>query len=113
MISVAAVSNSHVYAPPLHVLGPDAPESLRSIPMAAAFEAPAAAQRTLVDVTTITGTNGRPVESRLCGLGVDPNDPTSNPLPADRSPAPSCSHRAALHVPLEGARAQAAAARSG
>ena len=81
-ISVAAVSNSHVYAPPLHVLAPDAPESLRTIPMAAPLEVPATTQRTLVDVTTIIGTNGRPVDAKLCGLGVDPNDATSNPLPA-------------------------------
>jgi minor extracellular serine protease Vpr len=81
-ISVAAVSNSHVYAPPLHVLAPDAPESLRTIPMAAPIGVPATTQRTLVDVTSIMGTNGRPVDSKLCGLGIDPNDETSNPLPA-------------------------------
>jgi subtilisin family serine protease len=82
-ISVAAVSNTHVFAPPLHVVAPDAPVSLRTIPMAAAFNAPAAGQqRALVDVTTIMGRNGRPVDARLCGLGIDPNDPSSNPLPA-------------------------------
>ena len=81
-ISVAAVSNSHVYAPPLHVLAPDAPESLRTIPLAAPLGVPATTQRTLVDVTSIMGTNGRPVDSKLCGLGIDPNDATSNPLPA-------------------------------
>ena len=37
-ISVAAVSNSHVFAPPLRVLAADAPVSLQTIPMAAAFE---------------------------------------------------------------------------
>jgi minor extracellular serine protease Vpr len=81
-ISVAAVSNSHVYAPPLHVVAPDAPESLRTIPLAAPLGVPATTQRTLVDVTSIMGTNGRPVDSKLCGLGIDPNDATSNPLPA-------------------------------
>ena len=82
-ISVAAVSNTHVFAPPLQVLAADAPVSLRNIPMAAAFDPPAATQqRTLVDVTTIMGRNGRPVDSLLCGLGLDPNDPNSNALPA-------------------------------
>ena len=82
-ISVAAVSNTHVYAPPLQVLAPDAPVSLQTIPMAAAFKAPATEQRqTLVDVTTIIGRNGSPVDALLCGLGIDPNDAGSNPLPA-------------------------------
>ena len=81
-ISVAATSNEHVYAPPLHVLAADAPASLRSIPLAGALGDAAAAPRTLVDVTSIMGTNGRPVDARLCGLGVDPNDASSNPLPA-------------------------------
>ena len=82
-ISVAAVSNTHVFAPPLRVVALDAPVSLRTIPMAAAFNAPATdQQRTLVDVTTIMGRNGRPVDARLCGLGIDPNDASSNPLPA-------------------------------
>ena len=81
-ISVAATSNVHVYAPPLHVLAADAPASLRTIPLAAAFDVPATAQRTLVDVTSIVGTNGRPVDTRLCGAAADPNDAGSNPLPA-------------------------------
>src|SRR3546814_5121573 len=53
--------------------------SLQTMPMAAAFDAPATdQQRTLIDVTTIMGRNGRPVDAELCGLGLDPNDPTSN-----------------------------------
>jgi minor extracellular serine protease Vpr len=82
-ISVAAVSNSHVFAPPLRVVAADAPVSLQTIPMAAAFDAPATdQQRTLVDVTTIMGRNGRPVDPLLCGAGGDPNDPSSTQLPA-------------------------------
>ena len=80
-ISVAATSNAHVFAPPLHVLDPRAPESLRTIPMPAAFGVPATAQRTLVDVASIMGATGEPVDARLCGTGNDPNDPSSNPLP--------------------------------
>ena len=83
-ISVAAVSNSHVFAPALHVLAPDAPESLRSIPIGRGVASPPAWARA-ADARRrrrrSSGTNGRPVEPRLCGLGVDPNDPTSNPLP--------------------------------
>jgi subtilisin family serine protease len=82
-ISVAATSNVHVYAPPLHVLAADAPASLRTIPIAAAFDVPAAPnQATLVDVTSILGANGSPVDTKLCGVAGDPNDARSNPLPA-------------------------------
>jgi minor extracellular serine protease Vpr len=82
-ISVAATSNVHVYAPPLRVLAGDAPASLRTIPIAAAFDVPASTgERTLVDVASIVGTNGRPVDTRLCGAAGDPNDARSNPLPA-------------------------------
>ena len=56
------------------------------------------------------GTNGRPVESRLCGLGVDPNDPTSNPLPRGSLTGAVARIARRLHVPLEGAARQAAGA---
>ena len=80
-ISVAAVSNTHVFAPPSTCSrrmrpSPSVDPDGRGVRAAGRH-----AQRTLVDVTTIMGTNGRPVDPRLCGLGVDPNDPTSNPLP--------------------------------
>jgi minor extracellular serine protease Vpr len=83
-ITVAATSNAHVYAPALSVRDAGAPANLRQIP----FEAPGGtvpgawgtSDRTLVDVASITGTNGRPVNSHLCGLGRDPNL-GRNPLP--------------------------------
>jgi len=74
-ISVAAVTNAHVFAPVLSVLSPDTP-SLRQIPYVAApgITPPdwGTADQTLVDVGTIAGTNGRPVDRELC----------SNTLPA-------------------------------
>jgi minor extracellular serine protease Vpr len=84
-ISVAAVSNEHVFATPLRVVAPGAPVSVRQLPYAATTAVPAAwtsSDQTLVDVGTLMGTNGRPVDRKLCGIGADPNDPQSNPLPA-------------------------------
>jgi subtilisin family serine protease len=83
-IAVAAVSNEHVFAPPLHVTAPGAPANLQSIPLAAAVDPPASsAQQVLVDVGTIMGVDGRPVDRKLCGAsGEQLNDPGSNSLPA-------------------------------
>ena len=85
-IAVAAVSNSHVFAPPLSVVEPGAPGYLQNIPFAgaAASRVPPAwstVDQTLVDVGTIVGSEGNPVDRRICGLGSDPNG-GSNPLPA-------------------------------
>ena len=82
-ISVAATSNEHVYAPALRVTAPGAPESLQRVPFVSAFATPAdwARDQLLVDVGTIMGRDGRPVDRRLCGLAGDPNDPSSNQLP--------------------------------
>jgi minor extracellular serine protease Vpr len=71
-ISVGAVSNAHVFAPALDVTAADAPAPLRGIPFEGAnnVRAPAAwgsADQTLVDVASITGTDGKPVDRRLCG----------------------------------------------
>jgi subtilisin family serine protease len=83
-IAVAAVSNEHVFASPLRVTAPDAPANLQTIPLAAGFDAPAAARdQVLLDVGTITGAGGSPVDSKLCGTTRERvNDPASNPLPA-------------------------------
>jgi minor extracellular serine protease Vpr len=82
-ISVAAVSNTHVFAPTLSVRTPGAPGDLRSIAIVGAgggrfpdtFRLSA---HRLVDVGALTGTDGRSVDRRLCG----PDDDTNNP---DRS----------------------------
>jgi subtilisin family serine protease len=67
-ISVAAVSNTHVFAPALDVAVAGGP---KGIPFVAAYgDATPAGWRTpqmLVDVGTITGTDGTPVDRHLCG----------------------------------------------
>ncbi len=81
-IAVAAVSNEHVFAPPLHVIAPSAPANLQTIPIVAGFDVPALGRaRLLVDVGTVMGSDGRPVDRKLCGSGGSVNDPASNPLP--------------------------------
>ncbi len=60
-ISVAAVSNAHVFAPALSVVG--GPPSLGAVPIQipAAPETWANSDQTLIDVATIVGTDGKPV----------------------------------------------------
>jgi minor extracellular serine protease Vpr len=75
-ISVAATSNSHVFAPALSVVG--GPPSLGALPIQGAGGArlPATwstADQTMVDVTSIIGTDKKPVEAHLCGSANDPN----------------------------------------
>ena len=82
-ITVAAVSNSVVYAPTLSVQNADAPASLQAIPFES-NDAPASwatVDQTLVDVTSVTGTDGKPVEAHLCGPAGNPNG-TATTLPA-------------------------------
>ncbi len=82
-ITVAAVSNSVVYAPTLSVQNAGAPANLLAIPFQS-NDAPAiwsTVDQTLVDVGSITGTDGKPVEQHLCGPPGNPNATTST-LPA-------------------------------
>jgi len=75
-ISVAAVSNSHVFSPSLSATAPDAPSALNNLPFADTSQLPAGwgtSDQTLVDVGTIVGTDGQPVEGHLCGPAGDPN----------------------------------------
>jgi len=83
-ISVAATSNLHVFGSELSVTGAGAPASLQHVPFAynvavpRAWSSPGA---TLVDVGTIPGLGGQPVERHLCApAGFDPNDPRFTPL---------------------------------
>ncbi len=71
-ISVAAVSNTHVFSPGLDVTAAGAPADLKGIPFIGANgdRAPGAwgsADQTLVDVGSIIGTDGKPVDRYLCG----------------------------------------------
>jgi minor extracellular serine protease Vpr len=72
-LTVAAVSNTHVFGPTVTVQDARAPATLRQIPfhvtaLEPAFNEWERSDRTLTDVGSIVGTNGRPVERRLCGI---------------------------------------------
>ena len=74
-IAVAATSNSHVFAPALSVTG--GPPSLGAVPIQGAGGAklPAAwstLDQTIVDVSSIMGTDGKPVDVLLCGAAGRP-----------------------------------------
>jgi subtilisin family serine protease len=80
-VSVAAVSDDHVFGPALSVDG------LAEIPyVAAAGLLPpvswSSEPRDIVDVSTLTGTDGTPVEPHLCSTGSDPNGRASALPPA-------------------------------
>ena len=86
-ISVAAVSNTHVFAPALDVTQTGAPASLHGIPFVGANGASAPAgwasnDNTLVDAGSVVGTDGKPVERHLCGSAKDLADPHTGTLPA-------------------------------
>jgi minor extracellular serine protease Vpr len=85
-ISVAAASNVHVFGTELKVTAPGAPASLEHVPFAFNVHVPTPWEDTdqpLVDIGTITGTDGKPVERHLCApTGADPNDPRFSMLPA-------------------------------
>ncbi len=71
-IAVAATSNTHVFGASLDVTSADAPATLQGIPYVGANGArpPTAwgsADQQLVDVATIAGTDGKPVDPHLCG----------------------------------------------
>ena len=98
-ISVAALSNTHVYAPALAVTTPGAPEALTRIPFvrAAGPATPAtwgSSDQRLVDVATIVGANGSPVPRNLCG-------PPGN-LDGGPSPLPRGSLRGAIALVSRG-----------
>ncbi|MGH2921488.1 MAG: S8 family serine peptidase, partial [Gaiellaceae bacterium] len=72
-ITVAAVSNTHVFGPVLSVTDARAPAHLRQLPFHVSVGYPQMqnwerADQVLVDVGSITGTDGRPVDRKLCGV---------------------------------------------
>jgi minor extracellular serine protease Vpr len=84
-ITVAASSNTHVFAPVLSVQGASAPDQLRRIPVqviqANEFSPGLASSPvTLIDVGRLASAGGAPVDRRICGSSDDPNDPASTPL---------------------------------
>ncbi len=84
-ITVAAVSNTHVFAPTLSVRTAGAPDDLRSIAIAGAGGTSfpgsfAFTARRLVDVGALGGTAGEGVDRRLCGPDDDTNNPDKSQL---------------------------------
>jgi subtilisin family serine protease len=82
-LSVAAASNTQVFSPALRVTAVGAPASLSLVPFRPAVgdETPrswATTDQTLVDVGTIVGTDGRPVDRLLCGPPGAPNSGLTN-----------------------------------
>ena len=84
-ITVAAVSNTHVFSPVLAVRTSGAPATVQHIPVASAggMRFPGSfsfTTRRLVDVGTLTGVGGAPVDRRICGPDDDPNNADKTPL---------------------------------
>ncbi len=84
-ITVAASSNTHVFAPILTVRSSNAPDDLERIPIQVAQPnqfpgALASVPAPLIDVGTLTSPGGGAVDRYLCGSPADPNDDTSTPL---------------------------------
>ena len=74
-IAVAALSNTHVFGPALTLGG----RTFNFVP--AGVLPPAAwgtSDRALIDIGTIVGRDGKPVDRQLCAAGDDPNAATNN-----------------------------------
>jgi minor extracellular serine protease Vpr len=113
-ISVAAVSNTHVFAPYLTLLSANAPASLHQVPLVPAMRPLPARWRTagatVVDIGTVVSASGTPVDRRLCGIGRDPNA-GQNPLPrGSLTGAVALVSRGACTFASKAARARAAGA---
>ncbi len=84
-ITVAAVSNTHVFAPVISVRAAGAPENLQRIPVASSGGSRfpggfSFTPRELIDVGTLTGVAGVNVERHLCGPDNDTNNETKSSL---------------------------------
>src|SRR4029077_19923203 len=80
-ITVAAVSNTHVFSPTMSVTAAYAPSEVKHIPIAGAAGTffpggYAFTPHRMVDVAALTGTNGVAVDRRLCGPETYTNDAT-------------------------------------
>ena len=72
-ITVAASSNTHVFAPSVSIQDARAPVTLRNMPFRTplperAFGGWDTRDQTVVDVGSVRGTDGRPVDRQLCGV---------------------------------------------
>ncbi len=85
-ITVAAVSNTHVFAPALSVRTPSAPDTVKRIPIESSGGTRfpggfSLTTRRLVDVGRLTGVGGAPIDRRLCGPDDDTNNGDKSSLP--------------------------------
>jgi subtilisin family serine protease len=112
-ITVAATSNTHVFAPALDATSQSAPPDLHGVPFRWANNTPGpkawiSTAQPIVDVGTITGTDGKPVNPLLCG------PPGNIASTKGKLPAHSLNGKIALAsrgtCPLETKAAQAKAA---
>lgn len=75
-LTVAATSNAHVFAPSLTVTGGG--PTLGAVPVQGpGGPFPAAwstTDQTVVDVSSLLGSDGQPVDTHLCGTAADPNE---------------------------------------
>ena len=80
-ITVAAVSNTHIFAQVMSVSSPAVGGGSSQIAFMRSQNATppswVTVDQALVDIGTITGTDGRPVDRYLCGPSNDPNRPVS------------------------------------
>ena len=108
-ISVAAASNLQVFGALLQVRGgptlPFVPASGGRIP-----DAWQTVEVSLTDVGTIVGTDGRPVERRLCGPAGDVNRPVSTLPPGSLSGTVALASRGVCTFDSKARRARAAGA---
>jgi hypothetical protein len=84
-ISVAATDSGEIFAPALSVVGGPSTLSDVAITGAGGTTLPtswASSNQTVVDVTTVMGTDHKPVDQYLCGAASDPNN-TLGTLPKD------------------------------
>lgn len=87
-IAVAAVSNSHVFGRELHVVSPaiDGPDTFPIVPAQNGLPGSwAERDQTLVDVGSLTGADGLPVEPHLCAPRGDVNGPSTPLAPGSLS----------------------------
>lgn len=110
-ISVAAVSNTHVFSPALTVVSP---AGLGQLPVLGGRggtpPAWATIDQKLVDVGTIVGTDGKPVDRYLCGPPADLNKPTGTLPPGSLSGLIALVSRGYCTFTSKGQRAKAAGA---
>ena len=111
-ISVAAVSNSQVFAPALGAFNNAGTEVLH-VPIQTGGSTPDAwanANQQLVDVGSIVGKNGQPVDRLLCGNPDDPNGAANNLPNSSLTGAIALVSRGACSFASKAGRAQAAGA---